>query len=51
MGSFLETYNDPMKVKVLILRRLLITVESLSRNGFEPWTSTGSKIFSSFIML
>ena len=37
MGSFPETYNDPMKVKLLILR--------------EPCTSNGSELFSSFIML
>ena len=37
MGSFPETYNDPVKVKLLILR--------------EPCTSTGSEFFSSFIML
>ena len=34
MGSFPETYNDPVKVKLLILR--------------EPCTSTGSELFSSF---
>ena len=37
MGSFPETYNDPMKVKLLILS--------------EPCTSNGSELFSSFKML